>query len=164
MVVLKNLCLAAALSAAGAAQAHVSVQPTEATAGSYQVLRFGVGHGCDGKATRALRIEIPNGVSAARPQPKPGWTLSVERSPDGATTAIIWTGALAADEFEEFLILTRLPASAGALPFPAIQRCDGSELRWVEIAPSGGPRPARPAPVVNLRPGAAPLASHDRHH
>lgn len=163
MVVLRTLLLAAAMTA-GAAQAHVTVQPTEATAGAYQVLRFGVGHGCDGKATRTLRIVIPQGITVARPQPKPGWTLDVTRSPDGAATAITWTGNLAADEFDEFLILARLPASAGTLPFPAVQGCDGAEVRWVEIAPPGGKRPARPAPVVNLKPGSAPQPGHDRHH
>lgn len=165
MVVLRIVGAVAALAAATSAQAHVSVQPQEATAGGYQVLRFGVGHGCDGKPTTSVRIEIPQGVSAARPQPKPGWRLDVQRSPDGAVNAIVWTGRLAADEFDEFLILTRLPPAPGPLAFPAIQACDGAEARWVEIAPPGAPRPAKPAPVVNLRPGASPpQAGHDRHH
>lgn len=164
MVVLRTVCIAAALVPAGAARAHVSVQPVEATAGTYQVLRFGLGHGCDGKPSRALRIEIPQGVSTARPQPKPGWKLEVARRADGTPTAITWTGNLAADEFDEFVMLTRLPPTAGPLPFPATQSCEGAEARWVEVAPPGAPRPVRPAPVVNLKPGAAPQAGHDHRH
>ena len=164
MVVLRTLCLVVAMAAAGTAGAHVSVQPAEATAGAYQVLRFGVGHGCDGSATRTVRIEIPPGVPAARPQPKPGWTLAVQRAADGRVTAVTWAGELAADEFDEFLILMRLPPELGALPFPAIQGCDGAEAQWIEIAPAGAPRPARPAPAVTLKPGGAPQPGHDRHH
>lgn len=163
MGVLRTLGAVVALSAATSAQAHVSVQPTEATSGAYQVLRFGVGHGCGDKPTRALRIEIPADVNAARPQPKPGWKLSVERSADGATTAITWTGRLAADEFDEFLILTHLPTSAGVLAFPAIQTCDGAEARWVEVAPAGEARPQRPAPSDLLKFNVAPQGGHDHH-
>lgn len=165
MVVLRSLlALAAAIALAGAAQAHVSLQPPQATAGAYQVLRFGVGHGCDGKPTRALRIEIPPGISTARPQPKPGWRLEVERTAQGSPAAITWTGDLSADEFDEFLILVRLPDSAERLAFPAIQRCAGAEIRWTETAPPGAPRPAHPAPVLILQPSAAPQGGHDRHH
>lgn len=162
MVVLRSLILAAALAAAPAAQAHVTVQPSSAQTGAYQVLRFGVGHGCgDTAATTALRIEIPQGVSVARPQPKPGWTLEIERT--GPTvTAVVWRGALPPDQFDEFVVLTKLPDAAGDLPFPAIQSCGAAQNRWVEVPPAGGPRPAHPAPILRLSP-ASPNGGHDHH-
>ncbi|MBI1197895.1 MAG: DUF1775 domain-containing protein [Phenylobacterium sp.] len=162
MVLLRSLVVAGALSAAGTATAHVSVTPTQAAAGSYQVLRFGLGHGCEGQATTALKIEIPTGVLAARPQPKPGWTLSVERPPGEPDRAvsITWTGELPANQFDEFLILVHLPSDAGPLAFPAIQACGELQNRWVEAPQPGGPRPAHAAPTVKLESRASALPAH----
>lgn len=153
----------AMLAAAGPALAHVAVDPKAATAGAYQVLRFGVGHGCDGQATTALRIELPPGVAGAHPQPKPGWTLAVERGPDGDARAVVWRGRLEADQYDEFLIHARLPATPGPLALPAVQTCGAVEARWTDIPAPGGPRPARPAPLVTLTPSDAdPAPAH--HH
>ena len=44
---------------AGPALAHISVEPAQAPAGASQVIRFRVGHGCDGKPTTGLRVELP---------------------------------------------------------------------------------------------------------
>ena len=56
MVVLRALALAAGLvAAADAAQAHVVIQPKAVPSG-YQVLRFVVGHGCDGQATTRVSM------------------------------------------------------------------------------------------------------------
>jgi len=162
MVVLRTLILTAALATAGAAQAHVTVQPTTAPVGAYQVLRFGVGHGCSDKfATTELRIEIPPGVAVARPQPKPGWALEIVRS--GETVgAVVWRGSLPPDQYDEFVVLTKLPEAAGPLPFPAIQSCGAEQNRWTETPAPGGPRSQRPAPVLTLTP-AAPDGGHDHH-
>lgn len=145
------------LLAAGAAQAHVSVTPTEAKAGGYQLFRFGVGHACAGsKATTALRLEIPEGTVLAHPQPKPGWKITVEPGADPmmAPKAITWRGNLSGEEFDEFLVFMKLPARAGAMPIPAIQTCDKGETRWNQAAPS-----STPAPLVRLtgQPGTAAM-------
>ena len=133
---------------ASQALAHITVQPPESRAGGYQVLRFGVGHGCAGKATTAVTIQIPASVASAHPQPKPGLTLAAEHPKDAPdrVSAITWRGNLAADEFDEFLIHVRLPADAGRLAFPALQTCGGETVRWT------GETSAAPAPVVVLQP------------
>jgi uncharacterized protein YcnI len=156
MVVLRSLSFTAALVAvAGPAAGHVAIQPQTAVAGTYQVLRFAVGHGCGDQPTTALRIELPGGVQTARPQPKPGWRVSVAH--DGKRPiSVSWEGGpLPADQFDEFLILARLPAEMSNLTFPAIQSCGALETRWVEPTPSGGPRPRQPAPILRLTPPAA---------
>lgn len=157
--------LAAALSVAGAASAHVSLTPPSAVAGSYQVLRFGIGHGCNGKATTSLRVEIPASVATARPQPKPGWTLSMEHAPSmDAVGAVVWQGGLPPDEFDEFLILAKLPADQGPIAFPVIQTCGADEVRWTDSVEPGGPRPQHPAPTLLLTPAApSPEAGHEHH-
>ena len=172
MGVLRTVGLAAVLTlaAAPAASAHVSVTPKAADADSYQVLRFGVGHGCEDQATTALRIEIPPGVVSARPQPKPGWTLQIERggAEGKAVASVTWRGALPADQYDEFLIQVRLPDEPGPLAFPAVQSCGAAEVRWTEPSPPSGERPKRPAPTVLLTPTAAeattPAGPQTHHH
>ena len=34
-----------------------------------------VPHGCEGAATIALRVRIPEGMIAVKPMPKPGWKI-----------------------------------------------------------------------------------------
>jgi predicted lipoprotein with Yx(FWY)xxD motif len=152
MALLKPIAACAALAWAtlafnGAASAHVSVQPPAAPAGGYQVLRFGVGHGCAGKATTALRIEVPAGVASANPQPKPGWALTIDHAADGKVSAITWRGELAADQFDEFLVHAKLPAGGGKLAFPASQSCGAETVRW-----DGGSE-GHPAPTLLLTDG-----------
>lgn len=159
----KMLSLAAALAFLPAvAPAHIAADPAEATAGSYQAIRFRVGHACsDRVATTAVRIEVPAGLPSIRPQPKPGWTLSIDR--DGETVkAITWRGALPPDQFDEFAVFVKLPATPGVLRFPAIQTCGREEARWTEVPTDGGPRPEHPAP--SLRVNAAPEAPQAGHH
>jgi uncharacterized protein YcnI len=164
MVILRSLALIGGLTVAGAASAHVVAEPGAGPAGSYQVLRFSVGHGCGAVATTALRIDIPPGVTTARPQAKPGWTLDMARSGD-LVTAITWRGELPYDQLEEFLIQVKLPATPGRIAFPTIQTCGERVSRWVEVGPPGGPRPEHPAPVVVVTPATpAPDAGHDHQH
>lgn len=165
MVILRSLITVAVVSVACPASAHVSVSPTTAVSESYQVLRFGVGHGCDGKATTALRIELPVSIRTARPQPKSGWSLRTEHlagDPE-VVSAIIWTGKLAPDRFDEFLILAKLPGTAGKLAFPAVQSCEALQNRWVEVGTSGSPRPPHPAPILEIAPAALPPEAASQH-
>lgn len=156
-----TLALAFAM-AAGAATAHVSAEPREAPAGSTQAVRFRLGHGCHGTAaTTMLRIEMPAALGSARPQPKPGWSLSVEHGAAGAVTAVVWTGRLPGDEFDEFSVLVRLPAAPGVVYFPAVQTCGTEDERWTEIPDPGAEShlPTHPAPSVRLT-AAAPDGGH----
>jgi len=154
-------------SLAAPAMAHVVLTVRTAPAGSYYTGAFEVGHGCSGSATTALRVEIPAAILTARPQPKAGWTLEIEREPlaapvkgDGGelvTTrakAFIWRGRLPDDQFDEFGISAKLPPAPGMLIFPAVQTCEQGEARWVEAPAAGGPRPTHPAPTLTVTPGA----------
>ncbi len=155
--------LAAAL-AAGAAQAHVVFAQSEARAGAHWAGALRVGHGCKGGlATTSIRVEIPEGINVARPQPKPGWTVKVERQPlaepalhEGKpiterVRALVWTGRLPDEQFDEFGLAAKLPAEPGALAFKVIQTCEGGEARWTEIPVAGAPRPEFPAAMLTLK-------------
>lgn len=141
------------------ALAHIAADPGEAVAGSYQAVRFRVGHGCgDTKATTAVRIEIPPEMVSARPQPKPGWTLEITK--DGEkVTAVTWRGELPADQFDEFALFFKLPAEPQVLAFPAVQTCGADDAQWTEL-PGPGPRGSHPAPTLVLKPAAKPAETH----
>ena len=76
---LGGLGLAAALVAVTAvpAFAHATLEPNQAVTDSYFRVDLGVPHGCDGSATVKIRVQIPEGVIAVKPMPKPGWTLEI---------------------------------------------------------------------------------------
>lgn len=144
------------------AAAHVVAAPGEAKAGSYSAIAFRVGHACGaGDTTLKLRVEIPDGVASARPQPKTGWTIDVEKEGDKAT-AVTWAGRLPDDQFDDFALLMKLPpltekAGARSLVFPVIQTCEKGESQWTEIPDPERPgeKLTRPAPTVRLIPAVA---------
>lgn len=146
-----------ALLAPVPAFAHVVAAPSEAKAGSYSAIAFRVGHACGaGDTTLKLRVEIPDAVASARPQPKTGWTIAVEKEGDKAS-AITWTGRLPDDQFDDFAVLMKLPSQPDSLIFPVIQTCEKGESQWTEIADPERPKEklTHPAPVVRLTPAVA---------
>jgi uncharacterized protein YcnI len=169
----KALTLAAAFSAVPhAAIAHIVFSEPEARAGGYYTGFLRVGHGCADSPTVALRVTIPEGVITARPQPKPGWTLKIDKAAlakpipaegGGEITqrvaAITWTGQLPVDQFDQFGISMKLPDTPGPLYFPVVQTCEHGENAWTVIAPDGAPTP-RPAPRLMLAP---PTTEHAHH-
>ena len=155
----------AALAGATAAQAHVTLAEPSAPAGSYYVGFFRVSHGCSGSPTISIRIEIPPTITIARPQPKPGWTLTIEKIPSPPvageegeahehTSAITWTGRLDADQFDQFGVMLKLPNSPGTLFFPTVQRCEAGQNDWtMQPAPGQDPHTlANPAPRLAVIP------------
>lgn len=162
---------AIAVAVAGVpAYGHVVLAVKEAPAGSYYKAVFQVPHGCDGAATIGLRVTLPEGVVIAKPEPKPGWQVRIEHEPlqepvvnEGhrlteRVRSVGWEGGrLPDEEFDEFVVMTRLPADAGRVSFPVIQVCEGGKhVDWVEEAPSEPSQkpPPHPAPSVRLVRGA----------
>jgi len=171
---LNKIIPALALAALGpqTAFAHVSLQIREAPVGSTYKAVFGVPHGCEGKATNVVRVKIPEGFIAVKPQPKPGWTLekvkgAYEKSYDyhGAPTGegvteVVWSGGnLGDDEYDEFVLrgylVSDLPAGK-TLYFPVVQECAGGVAeRWIEVPAEGqtSDELELPAPGVKLLEG-----------
>jgi len=161
---------AVVISGATAAFAHVTLETQEAKVGSTYKAVLRVPHGCDGKATKAVRVQIPEGVIAVKPMPKPGWTLETvkgkyEKSYDLYGTAVgegvkevVWSGGGLPDEFyDEFVfraMLTDGLAAGDALYFPTVQECDGATERWIDIPARGRDEDELefPAPGLKLLP------------
>ena len=56
-----------------AASAHVTLESPQTPVGAPYKAVLRVPHGCEGSATIALRIRVPEGMIAVKPMPKPGW-------------------------------------------------------------------------------------------
>ena len=158
------------LLSTGAAFAHITLETQEAPVGSTYKAILRVPHGCDGKATTAVRVQIPEGVISVKPMPKPGWTLQTKKGKyeksyqlygqavtDGVKE-VDWSGGSLPDEFyDEFVFRGTLAADLPAgqkLYFPVVQECDGATTRWIEIPATGQDEDALedPAPGLKLLP------------
>jgi uncharacterized protein YcnI len=157
----------AVLFVTSAATAHVVLESEEAPAGSTYKAVFQVGHGCEGSPTTSIRVQIPEGVIAVKPMPKPGWELATkqgeyaqaydyfgEKLTEGVKE-VAWTGGNLPDEwYDEFVLRVRLPEAAPGtvVQFPVVQECVEGAHRWIEV-PAEGQDPdslEEPAPFVTL--------------
>ena len=136
------LAIAAPLSAS----AHVSVDASTTAAGSYSVLTFGVGHGCDGSPTTSLEITLPESIVAATATVNPNWTISktyapldeaIEQEHGDALTervaTVVYTAVtpLAADQRDTVALSLLLAGEEGdVLEFPVLQTCEVGETNW----------------------------------
>lgn len=150
------------------ALAHAVLTPAEAPADSYTKGVIGIGHGCEGSPTLRVRVRIPEGVTSVKPQPKPGWELSIRREKlakpitDGhgraiteAVAEVTWTGKLLDENYDEFVMQMRLPDRPGeTLYFATVQECETGVHRWIEIPAAGKSRSdyREPAPALKLMP------------
>jgi periplasmic copper chaperone A len=165
------LTTAAALLVPAVAQAHVTIQPAEAAAGSFTVLEVRVPNETDNVNTTKVDVRFPPGFAEASYQPIPGWSVKVIRrklaepvqTDDGPITEgvheIIWTGnggegKIAPGEFMDFPLSVQVPGEAGdTLTFKTLQTYDDGEVvRWI-----GSPSSENPAPQVLV--GAAEAES-----
>ncbi len=157
MTFLKPLRLAAALALAIPALpafAHIVLETRTAAAGASYKAVFMVGHGCQGSATTGVAVQVPAGFQGAKPYPKAGWTISVQkgkldkpyndhgRQVSEDVTAITWTAAskeaaLQEAHFDEFVLRGKLPDAAGPLWFKVLQTCETGSTNWNEIPASG---------------------------
>jgi uncharacterized protein YcnI len=160
-----------ALAFAGAASAHVTVNPDTSMQGGFPRIAFRVPNESDTASTTKLDVflDMAHPVPSVSIMPVPGWTAKTVTSKlatpltndDGdqvteAVSEIAWTAdspasAIKPGEFNEF------PVSLGPLPdvpsltFKVLQTySDGSVVRWIDPTPAGGPEPEHPAPVLTL--------------
>jgi uncharacterized protein YcnI len=163
------IAIAAATIAVSSASAHVTLENRQATIGSSYKAVFEVPHGCAGSATIKIRVQIPEGVIAAKPMPKPGWNVEVIKGKYAAeydyhggklsegVKEVVWSGGkLLDDNYDEFVISTFLIATLKPntnLYFPVVQECEQGISRWIDI-PADGDAAAHagksPAPAVKL--------------
>ena len=153
---------------AGAAGAHVTVKPSSAPRGGFEILSFSVPNESDDANTVTLVVELPTKqpIPNVRVQPKPGWTVTPEtttlaRPVKGergditqAVTKITWTatdGGLEPGQFDLFTISAGPLPKAKKLTFKALQTySDGETVSWIQETVKGAPEPEHPAPTLTL--------------
>ena len=152
------LAVVALLMSAGAAAAHIGIQPAEAPPNTNTVFTARVPNEQDSPTVR-VRIEFPAGVTVSRFQPKPGWQRADERDGSGRITAATWTGGqIGVGEFDDFVFQARTPAEAGTVRFRSFQTYgNGNTVEWINPTDPGL------APSINVRAAAANTAATDDH-
>lgn len=160
---------AAIISFTAPALGHIWINPDTAVEASQFTAVFVVPHGCDGAPTIAIRIKIPVGVSAVKPQMKPGWAVALKtrkldapvKSDHGQNISetvdeVEWRGGPLPDNlYDTFGLMMKLPKGAGRrLYFPTVQESDHDACHWIEIPAEGQGRDElrEPAPAVTLVP------------
>lgn len=166
-------------AAVSAASAHAVLTPAQAQADSTWRGAVRIGHGCEGTATRLVRVTIPDGVVAVRPRAKNGWLIETTWAPyakpveihgkkvsEGVKT-ITWKGAALADHmFDDFEFMVRITPDVapqnGKLYFPVYQECEKGAFDWADIPASDAaaqtsgatasktPASRTPAPALTL--------------
>lgn len=143
--------------------AHITLETREAQVGSYYKAVLRVPHGCAGSATVKVRVRIPDGVIAVKPQPKAGWSLETVKADyakpyamHGAETKsgvkeITWGGKLLDEHYDEFVFQAYLTPDlkvGDTLYFPIVQECEQGVERWIGTQGND----AKPAPALKLLP------------
>jgi uncharacterized protein YcnI len=159
-----NSRIATALLAAlaGPAAAHVVLEQKSAPAGSYYKGTFRVGHGCAGSPTTSLTVELPEGVTGAKPMPKPGWLLTTRlakltvpvephgKHSDETVAGVTWSGSLPDSYYDEFVVFMKLPDTPGRRWFKVQQVCETGRIDWVQIPQPGQAARELRAPAAQL--------------
>jgi uncharacterized protein YcnI len=166
-----------ALGAAGAvvftcaASAHVTLETREAPVGAPYKAVLRVPHGCDGAATIALRVRVPEGMIAVKPMPKPGWKIETvsgkypktysyfhgAKLSEGVVEVSFSGGSLPDAYYDEFVFTGFIAGDlepGTTLYFPVVQECEKGVHRWIEIPAAGKPSGdyREPAPALKLQP------------
>jgi uncharacterized protein YcnI len=177
MLVMGALVASLVLVGALPAAAHVSVKPTSAPKGGFEVLSFNVPNEETAANTVKLEVVLPTKypIAFVSTQPMFGWTATVEKATlakpvqtdDGTVTeavsTITWTATdagLQPGQFDLFTISAGpLPTKTNKLTFKAIQTySNGEVVSWIQKTVKGAPQPEHPAPTLTL------TAASSNHH
>ena len=133
---------------------HATLERKEASPNATYRGVIQITHGCEGTPTKRVSVTIPEGVIGAKPMPKPGWTLSLEKAPyakaypyyHGDISEGVENHNPGAEEncptikSTRFTFLARVTdtfAPGATVYFPVEQDCVKGAYRWSEIPAPG---------------------------
>lgn len=166
---------AASIALVSTASAHITLDTAQAPAGGSYKAVIRVPHGCDGAATTALKVTIPEGFYNVKPMPHAGWEIETVNGAYAKTymshgvpvaeglQQVAWkNGTLPDAYYDEFVMQGTLSADiepGTVLYFQTEQTCaDGSVSHWVGM---GGAAGEEPAPRLTVT--AAAAGAHQSH-
>jgi uncharacterized protein YcnI len=159
---------AAMLVLAPSAQAHVTLQPSEAPAGAFVREDVRVPNEQDKASTTKIAVQLPDGFLFVSYEPVPGWNVKVTKqklarpikTDEGEVTEqverVTWSGGkIGPGQFQDFGLSVQIPDKPGtALTFKAIQAYDNGDVaRW--IGPADAQEPAPQVKVVAAKSDSA---------
>ena len=146
------------------AAAHVTLDPAQVAPHAYVRAALRVPHGCGDAPTTRLTVRLPDGVTGARPMPKPGWTLVLTpraEAPEPAghgsvpeLATITWEGGrLPNEHYDEFVLRFRAPdRPSDTLWFAVRQECEGGRVvDWSQVPAAGTRISDYPTPAASIR-------------
>jgi uncharacterized protein YcnI len=168
---LKGLAVAAATAGllvfgAGAASAHVHVDPASTEAGGFSELTFRVPNEDPTAKTTTVAVTLPTEtpLTSVSVKPMDGWTVQVIEAElpapvtvNGATvttapSSVVWTAdashQISQNEYQKFSIsVGHLPNAGTTVMLPVAQTySDGNVVNWNEPVVEGKEEPQKPAP------------------
>jgi periplasmic copper chaperone A len=161
---------AATLVAAAPASAHVTVSPSDATAGAFTVLTVSVPHGCDGSPTTRIEVQIPEQILSVTPTRNAFYEVEarvteldepVTDEEGNEVTETVGSVVYTAEEplpegmRDTFELSFQVPDAAGeTLTFPTVQTCAEGETAWIEVPEEGqdADELEHPAPAFEVLP------------
>jgi hypothetical protein len=147
------------------ARAHVEVESGPAPSNATSEVVFAVGHGCDGKDTFKVVIDIPASVTSVRPMRSDFANPTVQKDQAGTITSVTWQKPVA-EALDTDILFYRLSVRLKTpdqllttVYFTVHQTCraaDGtlSTVDWVDIPPSTAT--GNPAAALKLVPARMP--------
>jgi periplasmic copper chaperone A len=151
---------------------HVTLEQTSVEAGSYYKAVLRVGHGCEGMPTATVRAVLPAGFQGAKPMPKAGWSIQIRKQALATpydnhgslvtedVAEISWTATspetyLPDNQYDEFVLRGKAPATAGPLWFKVTQLCQSGDKKaenaWIEVPTSGTATQGLKSPAALLQ-------------
>lgn len=173
-----SLLACATLFSTSSVFAHVVLQDQAAAPGATYRAAFQIGHGCDGSPTTGVRVLIPEGFEAAKPMPKPGWTLVARvatlakpytlhgQTVTADVVEVSWTAngkdsALPDAFFDEFVLRGATPKQSGPLWFKVLQTCEKGQIDWAQTPAQGASGKGLTYPAALLEVIGEAGAGHD---
>ena len=147
---------------AGAASAHVSVQPAASTPSAWETYTIKVPVEKDIPTTKVV-IKIPDGVTFVNYQQVAEWEVTLDKGSSNTVQTVSWTATgegILAGQFQQFTFVAKNPESETDIAWDAFQYYkDGSIVEW-----NGKEGSATPHSVTKVSTASTSPKQQDSHH
>lgn len=146
---------------ATAAAAHVGIKDATTAADGQTTVTFGFDHGCDGAATDAMEIELPEGARVVSAELPSGWALAESSTgASGSANVFAISGTPIPDGTAGgfAVVLEGYDTSVEHL-VPIVQRCGDATELWLDTDPDAANPAARLAATTATPPSTTSTAA-----
>lgn len=149
---------------AGAASAHVSVQPAASTPSAWETYTIKVPVEKDIPTTKVV-IKIPDGVTFVNYQQVAEWEVTLDKGSSNTVQTVSWTATgegILAGQFQQFTFVAKNPESETDIAWDAFQYYkDGSIVEWNGKEGSATPHSVTKVSTASTAPKQQDSHQHD---